>query len=160
MDWSADMNWKKKSSDKKKQFSKLLDSVKPSELIKMLPELHQEAFSKINCLDCANCCKNHSPTFKTPDIKRISKYLGMKESQFIEKYLKMDEDNDMVLLSSPCTFLNADNTCQIYDVRPSDCARYPYTDEDVFIKRKNITMANSTVCPAVYHILEKVLSIV
>ena len=75
MDWSKDPNWKRKSKDRRKQFSKFLDTVKPAELIRRLPELHEEAFSKINCLDCANCCKNHSPTFKTPDIKRISKFL-------------------------------------------------------------------------------------
>lgn len=78
----------------------------------------------------------------------------MKESDFMEKYLKVDEDNDMVLQSSPCTFLNSDNTCSIYEVRPSDCARYPYTDEDVFVKRKQLTLANSLVCPAVHKVLE------
>lgn len=159
MDWSKDTNWKKKSKDKKKQYQRFLDTAKTSEVLKYLPHLHEEAFSKINCLDCANCCKNHSPTFKTPDIKRISKYLGLKESEFIDIYLRMDEDNDMVVKSSPCAFLNLDNTCKIYDVRPSDCARYPYTDEDVFIKRKHLTLVNSTVCPAVHHILEKFQSI-
>lgn len=159
MDRSKDDAWKKKSREKQKQFKKFLDQVQPSKLIKQLPDLHEEAFSKIDCLDCANCCKNHSPTFKTPDIKRISKYLRMRESEFIDQYLKMDEDNDMVLKGSPCTFLNSDNTCQIYDVRPSDCARYPYTDEDVFVKRKALTLANSGVCPAVFHILEKVSAI-
>jgi Fe-S-cluster containining protein len=155
MDWSKDEKWKKRSRDKRKQFNKYLAGANTSKLIRQLPELHAEAFSKINCLDCANCCKNHSPTFKTPDIKRISKHLGIKESDLIETYLKLDEDNDFVLKQSPCTFLEPDNTCRIYDARPSDCARYPYTDEDVFVKRKSLTIINSGVCPAVYHILEK-----
>jgi Fe-S-cluster containining protein len=155
MDWSKDEKWKKRSRDKRKQFTRYLASANAPKLIKQLPELHEEAFSKINCLDCANCCKNHSPTFKTTDIKRISKFLGMKESDLIETYLKLDEDNDFVVKQSPCAFLETDNTCRIYDVRPSDCARYPYTDEDVFVKRKQLTIANSGVCPAVFHILEK-----
>ncbi|MCC6817985.1 MAG: YkgJ family cysteine cluster protein [Bacteroidia bacterium] len=159
MDWSTEPSWKRKSKDNKKVYARFLNSVKPAELIRQLPDLHEEAFSKINCLDCANCCKNHSPTFKTTDIKRISKYLGLKESQFMDQYLSLDEDNDMVLKRTPCVFLNSDNSCKIYDVRPSDCARYPYTDEDVFVKRKQLTMANSMVCPAVHHILEKVISI-
>ncbi len=149
-------NWKKKSKESQKQYKRFLDKVDQSSLIKKLPSLHEEAFSNINCLDCANCCKNHSPTFKTTDIKRISKFLGLRESEFIESYLRLDEDNDMVVKKSPCPFLAADNTCNIYDVRPSDCARYPYTDEDVFVKRKNLTLANSMVCPAVFHILEKI----
>ena len=154
-----DPHWKRKSKDKQKQFKRYLDRVNPSKLIRELPELHSEAFSKIDCLDCANCCKNHSPTFKATDIKRISKYLGLKEADFVDTFLKLDEENDFVVKQSPCAFLNEDNSCHIYDVRPSDCSRYPYTDEDVFIKRKALTMANSMVCPAVFHILEKISAI-
>ena len=154
-----DPHWKRKSKDKQKQFRRYLDRANPSKLIRELPALHEEAFSKIDCLDCANCCKNHSPTFKATDIKRISKYLGLKEADFVDTYLKLDEENDFVVKQSPCAFLNEDNSCHIYDVRPSDCSRYPYTDEDVFIKRKALTMANSMVCPAVFHILEKISAI-
>ena len=154
-----DPHWKRKSKDKQKQFKRYLDRVNPSKLIRELPALHEEAFSKIDCLDCANCCKNHSPTFKATDIKRISKYLGLKEADFVDTYLKLDDENDFVVKQSPCAFLNEDNSCHIYDVRPSDCSRYPYTDEDVFIKRKALTMANSMVCPAVFHILEKISAI-
>ncbi len=155
MDWSVDTNWKKSSLSKQKQFKKVLDRLKPNTTIKILPQLHEEVFEEINCLDCANCCKNHSPTFKATDIKRISKHLKIKETDLIENYLFLDQDNDWVLKSSPCVFLNSDNTCLIYDVRPSDCARYPYTNEDVFIKRKSLTIKNSVVCPAVFKVLER-----
>jgi Fe-S-cluster containining protein len=154
-----DPHWKRKSKDKQKQFKRYLDRANPSKLIRELPELHEEAFSKIDCLECGNCCKNHSPTFKATDIKRISKYLGLKEADFVDTYLKLDDENDFVVKQSPCAFLNEDNSCHIYDVRPSDCSRYPYSDEDVFIKRKALTMANSMVCPAVFHILEKISAI-
>jgi len=123
-------------------------------VLKRLPELHEEAFEKINCLDCAACCKNYSPRFKTPDIKRISKHLKMRESEFIETYLRLDEDGDYVVKATPCPFLGTDNFCSIYEVRPSDCARFPYTDEDVFLKRQNITLKNSTFCPIVFYVLE------
>lgn len=154
-----DAGWKLRSREKQKQFKRFLDKANQKTLIRQLPELHEEAFSKIDCLECANCCKNHSPTFKITDIKRISKYLRLRESVFIDTYLQIDEDNDYVLRKTPCTFLNADNTCQIYDVRPGDCARYPYTDSDVFVKRKQLTLANSMVCPAVFSILEKISAI-
>jgi Fe-S-cluster containining protein len=119
--------------------------------------LHEEAFSKVDCLQCANCCKNYSPRFKTPDIKRISKHLRMKESVFIETYLRLDEEGDYVVKQSPCPFLGADNYCSVYEVRPSDCERFPYTDEDVILKRMNLTLKNSTFCPAVYYVLERLL---
>ncbi|HEX2683021.1 MAG TPA: YkgJ family cysteine cluster protein, partial [Ferruginibacter sp.] len=137
----------------------LLKNGNQQKLLKILPDLHEEAFNKVDCLSCANCCKNYSPRFKTPDIKRISKHLGMKEGVFIDTYLNLDEEGDYVVKSSPCAFLGSDNFCSIYDVRPSDCARYPYTDEDVLLKRPQLTLKNSTVCPAVYYVLEKLAEV-
>jgi Fe-S-cluster containining protein len=81
----------------------------------------------------------------------------MKESVFIERYLLLDEEGDYVVKSSPCPFLGTDNRCSIYDERPSDCARFPYTDEDVFFKRQALTLKNSTFCPIVYYVFEKFL---
>lgn len=152
-------NWEKRSADHEKQYKQLLQRANKNKVLKVLPELHEEAFSKIDCLQCANCCKGYSPRFKTPDIKRISKYLGMKEGDFIETYLDLDKEGDYVTKNSPCPFLGADNYCSIYDHRPSDCARFPYTDEDVILKRPNITLKNSTFCPAVYFVLERLLEI-
>ena len=120
-----------------------------------MPDLDEEAFSKIDCLQCAACCKNYSPRFKTPDIKRISKHLRMKESVFIDTYLYLDKEGDYVVKSKPCPFLGADNFCSIYEERPSDCHRFPYTNENVFLKRPQITIKNSTFCPAVFYVLEK-----
>jgi len=81
----------------------------------------------------------------------------MKESVFIDTYLHLDNDGDYVVKSSPCPFLGADNYCSIYEERPSDCHRFPYTDEDVLLKRQNITLKNSEFCPIVYYVLENLL---
>lgn len=150
-------NWEKKSADNQKKYKQFLLRPDKNKVLKALPEMHNEAFEKINCLQCAKCCKNYSPRFKTPDIKRISKYLKMRESVFIEKYLKVDEEGDFVVNERPCPFLGADNFCSIYEQRPSDCRRFPYSDEDVFIKRKELTLKNSTFCPITYYVLEKLV---
>jgi Fe-S-cluster containining protein len=126
---------------------------------KQLPALHDEAFRKVNCLDCANCCKTISPRFKTPDIKRISKFLSIKESSLINEYLLLDEDGDYIVKSRPCPFLNEDNYCNIYDVRPSDCSKYPYTDSGDFFKYPNTTVLNIDTCPAVVLVLEKLSAV-
>lgn len=152
------ISWDKfseKAKENSKQFKNFLKKAKVAPTLARLPELHAEAFENIDCLACANCCKNYSPRFKMPDIKRIAKHLRMKESDFILTYLKMDEDGDYVVQSSPCPFLGADNYCSIYDDRPRDCYRYPYTDEDVLIKQPNLTVKNATICPAVYYVMEK-----
>lgn len=151
-------NWQKKSGDHQKVYKQFLQRANKNKVLKKLPDLHEEAFSNINCLDCAACCKNYSPRFKTPDIKRISKVLKLKEGEFIEKYLLLDNEGDYVVKSKPCPFLGADNFCSIYKDRPSDCARFPYTDEDVILKRQPLTLKNSTFCPAVYFVLEKLIA--
>lgn len=152
-------NWQKKAAENQKKYKQWLQKAETRKVVKMLPALHDEAFSQINCLDCAACCKNYSPRFKTTDIRRISKHLKMRESVFIETYLRLDEDGDYVVKHTPCPFLGNDNYCSIYEVRPSDCQRFPYTDEDVLLHRKNITLKNSTFCPAVFYVLEALTQI-
>ncbi len=147
--------WQKRSAEKQKQFKRLLETAPKNKVLRALPSAHTAAFEQVNCLSCAACCKNYSPRFKTPDIKRLSKTLGMKESTFIDTYLRLDTDGDYVTKSAPCPFLGNDNACSVYDDRPTDCARFPYTDEDVVIKRIPLTLKNSSFCPAVYLVLEE-----
>ena len=148
-------NWQKRSKEKQKTLKNFLSKADKNKVLKQLPQLHEEAFEKIDCLQCAACCKTYSPRFKTPDIKRISKHLSLKESVFIETYLRVDEDGDFVVKSSPCPFLGADNRCIIYEARPSDCARFPYTNEDVVVKRQSLTLKNASFCPITLYVLEK-----
>lgn len=150
-------NWEKRSAEHQKQYKQFLQRADKNKVLKQLPDLHEEAFEKIDCLECANCCKNYSPRFKMPDIKRISKFLGMKEGELIDNYLVMDNEGDYVTRQKPCPFLGSDNFCSIYEARPSDCHRFPYTDEDILLKRPLITLKNSTFCPIVYFVLEKLI---
>ncbi len=152
-------NWQQEAKEKSKTYKRLLEKGNRNQILKQLPALHEEAFSKINCLDCANCCRNYSPRFKQPDIKRIAKRLKIKEGELVHRYLRLDEENDYVVKSTPCPFLGDDNACSIYEDRPSDCARYPYTDEDVLIDRVPLTLKNATVCPAVHFVLEALTKI-
>jgi len=152
------INWEKKSVERGKLYKSFLKRVNQQKAISVLPDLHEQAFEKIDCLSCANCCKGYSPRFKTPDIKRISRTLCLREGVFIESYLKIDTDGDYVLQQTPCPFLGSDNHCSIYDDRPSDCRRFPSTDEDVFVKRTAITLKNVDFCPADYFVIERLLS--
>lgn len=152
-------NWEKDAKEKQKAYKRQLEKGDKNKMLKALPDLHEEAFSKIDCLECANCCKNYSPRFKQPDIKRIAKVLRIKEGDLVARYLRLDSDGDYIVQHSPCPFLASDNTCNIYDDRPSDCRRYPYTDEDVFLKRTQLTLKNTTVCPAAYTVMEQLMKI-
>src|ERR1700712_2942727 len=108
-------NWEKNSKEKQKTYKRFLEKADKNKVLKQLPVLHEQAFEKIDCLQCANCCRNYSPRFKTPDIKRIARHLRMKESDLIDTYLVLDEDGDYVANSKPCPFLGTDNYCSIYE---------------------------------------------
>ncbi len=118
--------------------------------------LHNEAFRKIDCLTCANCCKTTSPIFRDVDIKRLSKRLRMTESKFIDAYLKMDEDQDYVLRTAPCPFLGGDNYCSVYEDRPLACREYPHTDRKNMYQILDLTRKNMEVCPAVSSIMQEI----
>lgn len=145
------------AKEHQKSYKRLLEKGNKNKMLRALPDLHEDAFSKVNCLDCARCCKNHSPRFKQPDIKRIAKSLRIKEGTLVDQYLQLDKEGDYVTRQTPCPFLAEDNTCNIYEDRPSDCRRYPYTDEDVLLKRIPLTLKNVTVCPATFMVMEQLL---
>lgn len=126
------------------------------EVDRLFHQEHEQVFKKIACLSCANCCKTTSPVFRDIDIKRISRKLKLTEGKFIDLYLKMDEERDYVLKSSPCTFLNADNTCSIYEDRPLACREYPHTDRKNMYQILDLTLINSQICPAVSEIFTKI----
>lgn len=137
-----------------KKFFAKLKKRPPKQLDGIMQELHDEAFSRIDCLACANCCKTTGPLFTDKDIERVSKHFRMKPQAFIETYLKVDEEGDHVLQSVPCTFLGADNYCSIYEVRPKACREYPHTDRKKFHQITNLTLKNVAICPAAFEIVE------
>jgi len=145
---------KEKYTENRKYFAKLKKK-SPKRLDLLMQDLHDEEFSKTNCLTCANCCKTTSPIFTEKDISRIAKFLKMKEYKFIAQYLQRDDDDFMVLQGAPCTFLDNDNTCFIYDVRPKACSQYPHTNRRKFVQLTNLTLKNTEVCPAVFNIVEE-----
>ena len=145
---------KDKHMENKKYFEKLKKKT-PKNLDYIMQDLHETEFNKTNCLSCANCCKTTGPLFNNLDIERISKYLRQKPQQFINQYLQIDEDNDYVLQKLPCSFLDQENKCIIYDVRPKACREFPHTDRKKFQQITEITLKNIPICPAAFRIVEE-----
>lgn len=145
---------KDKHKENKTFFTKLKKKT-PKNLDYIMQDLHDKEFKKTDCLTCANCCKTTGPLFTDKDVQRISKHFKMKPQQFVEQFLRVDEENDYVLQSVPCTFLGADNYCSIYDVRPKACAEFPHTDRKKFQQISEITLKNIPICPAAFNIVEE-----
>ena len=145
---------KDKHIENKKYFDKLKKKV-PKNLDYVMQDLHDKEFKRTNCLNCANCCKTTGPLFTSADIERISKHLKQKPQQFIDQYLRIDEDKDYVLQSVPCTFLDDKNSCSIYEVRPKACREFPHTDRKKFQQISDLTLKNVAICPAAFNIVEE-----
>lgn len=141
-----------KNKSKNKEFFSRLKKKPPAKLDETVQQIHDDIFSRMDCLACANCCKTLGPRISDKDIARISGHLKIKPSDFTGKYLSIDEDNDYVFKSMPCPFLGADNYCSIYEQRPTACRNYPHTDRKKFIQLLDITLNNVSICPAVYEI--------
>lgn len=146
------------AAEKKSQnqrFFKKLKARPPRELDSLMLQLHQEEFRRTDCLACANCCKTTGPLFTGADIDRIAAHLKLKPGQFVEQYLRLDEDGDYVLQRVPCPFLDAENYCLIYDHRPKACREYPHTDRKKFHQISALTVKNTAICPAAFRIVEE-----
>src|SRR6187549_2021303 len=138
-----------------KKYLQTLKRKDPRKVDDAFHDLHEEVFSETDCLTCANCCKTTSPIFYQTDIERVSKSLRMKPGDFIEKYLRIDEDKDFVLKSSPCPFLDAENYCSVYEDRPKACREYPHTERKKMVQITELTYKNTLVCPAVLEMVER-----
>jgi Fe-S-cluster containining protein len=145
---------KKKSAENKK-FLLGLKRKEPRMLDEAFHTVHEEVFEEINCLDCANCCKTTSPIFYENDIERLAKNLKMKPGDFAQKYLRVDEDNDYVLQTAPCPFLDSENYCTVYEDRPKACREYPHTDRKKMYQVLDLATKNTMVCPAVFEMVER-----
>jgi uncharacterized protein len=131
----------------------------PGKVDAAFQNLHEEVFAEVDCLDCANCCKSLGPKLNSADIRRISGVLRIKASEFEEKYLRIDEDDDFVFRIMPCAFLAEDNSCKIYEDRPRACREYPHTDQRKMHQVLDITLKNISICPAVSEIVERLKKI-
>ncbi len=141
------------------RFLKRLKQRPPKDLDVQFQSEHDAAFNKIDCLDCANCCKTTSPIFYDKDIERMASHFKMKASAFYDKYLKTDEDGDQVLKSSPCPFLQEDNKCMAYDSRPKACREYPHTNRKRMHQVLDLTAINTRMCPAVSVIVQNLMEV-
>lgn len=150
--------FKLQSKNKEKENRKFLSLLKKKDSRRVddvFHSLHAAVFEEVDCLQCANCCKTTSPIFYQSDIERVARSLRIKPGDFVEKYLRIDDDRDYVLKSSPCPFLDANNYCQVYEDRPKACREYPHTDRKKMVQITELTLKNTLVCPAVFEMVER-----
>jgi uncharacterized protein len=125
----------------------------------MAEEISVEVWKEVDCLSCANCCKNMTPTFNNADIKRIAAHFELTPAVFKDTYLKYEKkDKDWQNKTQPCQWLNlSDNKCSIYDIRPADCSGFPHLTKQKMTEYIHVHKQNIQYCPATYRMVEKMM---
>ena len=115
--------------------------------------LFQKYSNEIDCTQCGNCCREITPILKDHDVKRLAVALNISPSEVQNKYLRIDDDGDLIFNTKPCPFLS-DNKCRIYEHRPEDCRSYPHLDKGEFIFKTIQAIENCFICPIVFYVFE------
>jgi uncharacterized protein len=149
----------KSSRRRFRYFLTRLETVKPKGLNKIAAEADKEVWAETDCLACANCCKTMTPTFTSKDIKRIAAHFNQTPDEFKEKWLyKERSTGDWMNKKQPCQFLDLKtNMCNIYEIRPADCAGFPHHHKKPFTEWVHVYKQNVEYCPATYKLVEKMM---
>ncbi|NIZ47343.1 YkgJ family cysteine cluster protein [Entomospira nematocerorum] len=91
---------------------------------------------QFKCTQCSQCCRGDSGYvfLSKLDLTRLSTYLGLTESDFLQQHVRTVPFGDHLrisLLEKPesddqfrCEFWQ--NGCTVYNARPTQCRTYPF----------------------------------
>lgn len=156
-------SFRQKVHHNKKAFKRFLGKIEknpPRRLDAIAEEIDAEVWKEVDCLSCANCCKTMTPTFSKKDIKRIAEHFEITPQEFKDKWLAFDKkEGDWMNKLQPCQFLDlTTNMCGIYEVRPSDCAGFPYLKKKKMVEYIHVHQQNVEYCPATFKMVEKMMA--
>lgn len=113
----------------------------------------RDAAARMDCLQCAACCKQTRTPVEDAEIERLARRLGITVVEFDERYVGENEFGERCIRDIPCPFLDG-NRCTVYEDRPEACRGYPYIGGEISIRMIGILERAST-CPIIYEMLEK-----
>jgi Fe-S-cluster containining protein len=128
--------------------------IEPEEIDAIVHRLDAYVASKIDCRQCANCCRELPATLGREDIARLAQAEGITPDQFERRYLdKTDEPGRFTIKQKPCPFLDG-KLCRHYHVRPESCREFPFLHKPDFTTRSMMALWNLPYCPIVYNVYE------
>src|SRR5437867_5577574 len=89
-------DWRQQAARDDERNFRFLRSLKmvpdPDHIDALARDLHRDAFGKIDCTRCANCCKTMQPGLTDADIGRLAGHLGLTREAFVAAYLEPDPE--------------------------------------------------------------------
>ena len=90
---------------------------------------------RFKCTGCGRCCSGDPDYYvflTAVESERIRRRLGLTRDWFKRRYLRRTPQGERVINNQGggrCVFLDKDNRCRIYSVRPLQCRTYPFWPE-------------------------------
>ena len=139
------------------RFLNRLKSNPPRKLQSIAIKAGSNVWNEIDCLSCANCCKTMTPTYTNADIKKIASYLQISTEEMKRRWLKKERGTGNWLnKTTPCQFLDQHtHMCNVYEVRPADCAGFPHLTKKKFVEYLHVHQQNLDECPATFKMVER-----
>ena len=134
--------------DENWQFRSWLKQNAPDNIDGIVKALSQKYFSRIDCTQCANCCRSLQTEFKKSELHAIAKTLG----QSLEAFEKQFMSEGMV--NPPCPMLDG-KLCSIYENRPEVCRSFPHLEQPGFTTRLMGVIDNVAICPIAFSAFEE-----
>jgi len=128
--------------------------IEPEEIDAIVHRLAAHVASKIDCRQCANCCRELPAALGREDIARLARAEGITPEQFARGYLEKTAEPERYLTKQrPCPFLEG-KLCRHYHIRPESCAEFPFLHRPDFATRSMMALWNLPYCPIVYNVYE------
>lgn len=135
-------------------FRRFLKGMDGNAVDRLVQSLHKEIIPQVDCTLCGNCCSCLKPGISRYDIKILADLEGVSTEEYVLGYCREDEFDGIFLKDTPCRYL-VGKRCSIYESRPGQCRKFPYTGENGFIFRLWGIIGFYGICPIVFHIIER-----
>jgi Fe-S-cluster containining protein len=128
--------------------------IEEGEIDAIVRRLDAYVASKIDCRQCANCCRKLAAVVGHDDIERLARAEGITPEQFERRYLeRTDEPGRFLIRQKPCPFLEG-KLCRHYHIRPESCKEFPFLHKPDFTTGSRMALWNLHYCPIVYNVYE------
>ncbi len=143
----------KKNEPETHAFAKFLRQFPSSTLDPLVASLSDEIEPKIDCKQCANCCKSLYAAALEHELPALAHAKGTSVESFKETFVKPYKDA-YYFTTQPCPMLR-ENVCSVYDVRPVCCRTFPNLKGEHFKYRFHTVMEKYSICPIVFNVVER-----
>jgi len=111
------------------------------------------------CIRCGKCCSTpRSIVFSKKELRTIAKRIGINYKNLKHKLnAKSARETLLFIPGAPCPFLENENQCTIYELRPKSCREFPMGTAVLKYSKGDKNIELPAYCGAVTKMLASIL---